>query len=147
MDMMYMVWLVLVMGYGFFKRAAGDFSQAVLCFLDGGYLAFLCFAILPSAMGTNHFFMAAAAAGAGVVMSFLTEKYRILPVAVFALVVFAFLFRQESFSQSEVLLFSFCGGMGLYHASAGIIPEQIAIGKALMSGAGFLCGTLLFGCF
>ena len=71
----------------------------------------------------------------------------VIAVAVFALVVFAFLFRQGDFSQSEVLLFSFCGGMGLYHASAGIIPEQIAIGKALMSGAGFLCGTLLFACF
>ena len=145
--MMYIVWLVLVMGYGFFKRAAGRFSQAVLCFLDGGYLAFLCFAILPSAMGTEHFFMAAAAAGAGVAVSFLTEKYRILPIAVFALIVFAFLFRQESLSQSDVLLLSFCGGMGLYHASAGIISEQIAIGKALMSGIGFLCGTILFACF
>ena len=147
MDMMYMVWLVLVMGYGFFKRAAGDFSQAVLCFLDGGYLAFLCFAILPSAMGTEYFFLAAGAAGAGVVMSFLTEKYRMLPVTVFALVVFAFLFWQGSFSQSEVLLLSFCGGMGLYHASAGIIPEKVEVGKALMSGAGFLCGTILFSCF
>jgi hypothetical protein len=98
-------------------------------------------------MGTEHFFMAAAAAGAGVVVSFLTEKYRTLPVAVFGLVVFAFLFRQESLSQSDVLLLSFCGGMGLYHASAGIISEQIAIGKALMSGIGFLCGTILFACF
>ena len=147
MDMMYIVWLVLVMGYGFFKRAAGRFSQAVLCFLDGGYLAFLCFAILPAAMGTEHFFMAAGAAGAGVAMSFLTEKYRILPVAVFALIVFAFLFWQENLSQPEVLLLSFCGGMGLYHASAGIIPEKVEVGKALISGAGFLGGTILFMCF
>ena len=145
--MMYIVWLVLVMGYGFFKRAAGEFSQAVLCFLDGGYLAFLCFAILPSAMGTEHFFMAASAAGTGVAVSFLTEKYRRLPMAVFALIVFAFLFWQGNLSQPQVLLLSFCGGMGLYHASAGIIPEQIAIGKALLSGAGFLCGTILFACF
>ena len=145
--MMYIVWLVLVMGYGFFKRAAGEFSQAVLCFLDGGYLAFLCFAILPSAMETEHFFMAATAAGAGVVMSFLTEKYRILPVAVFALIVFAFLFWQGNLSQPQVLLLSFCGGMGLYHASAGIIPEKVEVGKALLSGAGFLGGTILFACF
>ena len=147
MDMMYIVWLVLVMGYGFFKRAAGDFSQAVLCFLDGGYLAFLCFAILPSAMGTEHFFMAAAAAGAGVAVSFLTEKYRRLPMAVFALIVFAFLFWQGNLSQPQVLLLSFCGGIGLYHASAGIIPEKVEVGKALLSGAGFLGGTILFACF
>ena len=145
--MMYMVWLDLVMGYGFFKRSAGEFSQAVLCFLDGGYLAFLCFAILPSAMETEHFFMAAAAAGTGVAVSFLTEKYRRLPMAVFALIVFAFLFWQENLSQSEVLLLSFCGGMGLYHASAGIIPEKVEVGKALLSGAGFLSGTILFACF
>ena len=145
--MMYIVWLVLVMGYGFFKRAAGDFSQAVLCFLDGGYLAFLCFLALPLAMGTEHFFMAAAVAGAGVVMSFLTEKNRILPMMVFALILFSCMFWQGGLSQSEVLLLSFCGGMGLYHASAGIIPEKVEVGKALLSGAGFLGGTILFACF
>ena len=44
--MMQILWLVLVMGYGFFTWAAGKFSKAALSFLNGGYLSFLCFVVL-----------------------------------------------------------------------------------------------------
>ena len=86
MDMTYILWLVLVMGYGLFTWAAGNFSKAALSFLDGGYLAFLCFAVLPHAMGTTHFFPAAFAAGLGVLAGLWLEKKQKLPALVFAIV-------------------------------------------------------------
>ena len=147
MDMMYMVWLVLVMGYGFFKRAAGKFSQAVLCFLDGGYLAFLCFRLLPYVMGTVHFYPAVAATAVGVLAGVRMEKFQLVSVLIFALVAGAPFFWQDAAELREVLVMAFIGGMGLYHASAGIIPEQVEIKNALLSGAGFLVGTILFSCF
>jgi len=145
--MRYIFWLVLTGGYGLLSWAAGRFSQAALCFWNGGYLAFLCFSLLPAAMGTEYFFAAAAAAGVGVTAGFLTERYKKLPVAIFGMVGFISLFGQEIFSCRETLLLSFLGGVGLYHASAGIISDKIEIGKALLSGAGFLAGTFLFACF
>ncbi|MBQ9091678.1 MAG: hypothetical protein IJY52_05360 [Anaerotignum sp.] len=140
------LWLVLVVGYGFFTWAAGNFSMAALSFLDGGYLAFLCFAVLPHAMGTEHFFLAAAAAGVGVLAGLWLEGKRKLPALVFAIVTGCQLFWNEPLALREILFLAFLGGMGLYHASAGIIPDKIEIGKALISGAGFLAGTYLFVC-
>ena len=138
------LWLVLVVGYGFFTWAAGKFSKAALSFLDGGYLAFLCFALLPHVMGTAYFFLSAAAAGVGVLVSLRLEGRKILSVLILWIVTGCQLLWQDPLSFREVLLLSFLGGMGLYHASAGIIPDKIEIGKALCSGAGFLFGTFLF---
>ena len=145
---MMIVWLVLVAGYGFFTWAAGDFSKAALSFLDGSYLAFLCFVVLPHAMGTELFYYMAGATGIGVITGLLLEeKSRLLPPAVFAVVTGGQLFWSDPLSAGKVLVLAFFGGMGLYHASAGIIPDKIGIGKALLSGAGFLVGTFLFLCF
>ena len=140
-------WLVLVMGYGYVTWAAGKFSKAALSFLDGGYLAFLCFSVLPYAMGAEYFYGAALAVAAGVVAGFRMEEKQNLPVLVFAAIVGCYLFCEKPLSHIEFLFLAFLGGMGLYHASAGIIPDKIEIGKALLSGAGFLCGTVLFSCF
>ena len=140
-------WLVLVMGYGYVTWAAGKFSKAALSFLNGGYLAFLCFSVLPYAMGTEYFYGAAIAVTAGVLVGFWMEQKRKLPVLVFAAVIGCYLFCEKPLSHIEFLFLAFLGGMGLYHASAGIIPDKIEIGKALLSGAGFLCGTVLFSCF
>ena len=140
-------WLVLVMGYGYVTWAAGKFSKAALSFLNGGYLAFLCFSVLPYAMGTEYFYGAALAVAAGVVAGFRLEEKRNLPVLVFAAVIGCYLFCEKPLSHIEFLFLAFLGGTGLYHASAGIIPDKIEIGKALLSGAGFLCGTVLFSCF
>ena len=145
--MTHIFWLVLVMGYGLFTWAAGKFSKAALSFLDGGYLAFLCFAVLPHAMGTEHFFLAAGAAGIGVAAGLFLEEKKKLPAVVFAIVTGCQLFWNEPLSFKEILFLAFFGGMGLYHASAGIIPDKIEIRKALISGAGFLSGTFLFMCF
>ena len=144
--MMTIFWLVLVTGYGFFTWAAGNFSKAALSFLDGGYLAYLCFVALSDAMGTEYFFSAAFAAGVGVLVGLWLENRKKLPVLVFAIVTGCQLFSGEVLSLPEILFLAFIGGMGLYHASAGIIPDQIEIGKALLSGAGFLAGTFLFIC-
>jgi len=145
--MMKIGWLVLVTGYGYFTWAAGDFSKAALSFLNGGYLAFLCFALLPHAMGTEQFFLAAFLAGLGVLAGLWLEEKEKLPVFIFAIVTGMQVFRGGAFLAAENLALSFFGGMGLYHASAGIIPDKIEIGKALLCGAGFLCGTFLFCCF
>lgn len=140
------LWLALVMGYGLFTWAAEKrtFAKAALCFLDGGYLAFLCFALLPHVMGTAYFFLSAAAAGVGVLVSLRLEGRKILSVLILWIVTGCQLLWQDPLSFREVLLLAFFGGMGLYHASAGIIPNKIEIGKALCSGAGFLFGTFLF---
>lgn len=138
------VWFVLVMGYGLTSWAAGRFSRAAHSFLEGGYLAFLCFVVLPQSMGGEYFFPAVLLTGMGVLAGVALEKWRKLPLAVFALVTGCQLFWTLPISMQEALLLAFFGGMGLYHASAGIIPDKIEIGKALLSGAGFLCGTFLF---
>ena len=139
------VWLVLVVGYGLLSWAAGSFSKAALSFLDGGYLAFLCFAVLPCALGTEHFYLAALAAGGGVLAGFLLESRT--KVLTFTAVTGCQFFWSEPLSFGAILVLAVLGGMGLYHASAGVIPDKIEIGKALLSGAGFLVGTFLFACF
>ena len=140
-------WLVLVVGYGLLSWAAGNFSKAALSFLDGGYLAFLCFTVLPNVMGAEHFYLAALAAGLGVLAGVRLEHKAKLPAFIFAIVTGCQIFWSVPLSFRGILLLAFFGGMGLYHASAGIIPDKIEIGKALLSGAGFLVGTFLFGCF
>ena len=145
--MMIIFWLVLVMGYGYVTWAAGKFSKAALSFLNGGYLAFLCFSVLPYAMGTEYFYGAALAVTAGVLAGFRMEEKWNLAVLVFAGISGSYLFCEELLSPIAFLFLAFLGGIGLYHASAGIIPDKIEIGKALLSGAGFLCGTVLFSCF
>ena len=146
-------WLMLVLGYGLFTWTAGkrSFAMAVLCFLNGFYLALLCFGILPRAMETEFFYGAAVAAGMGVAMGFFlekrTEEMPCFPAIFFAIVTGCFFLWKGSLSLREVLFLAFFGGMGLYHASAGIIPEKIEIRKALLAASGFLSGTILFAGF
>ena len=139
------LWLALVMGYGLFTWAAEKrtFAKAALCFLDGGYLAFLCFALLPHVMGTEHFFLSTAAAGIGVLVGLWLERRKKLPVFIFCIVTGCQILWIDPLSLRETLFLAFFGGMGRYYASAGIIPTKIEIGKALCSGAGFLFGTFL----
>lgn len=140
------LWLILTAGYGLFTWAAEkrNLAKAALCFLDGGYLAFLCFVVLPHAMGTEHFFLSAFTAGVGILASLWLERRTKLPVLVFMIVTGCQLFWREPLSLREILFLAFFGGMGLYHTSAGIIPDKIEIGKALLCGVGFLAGTFLF---
>ncbi len=97
-------------------------ARAVLCFLEGAYLAMLCFAVLPPAMGAAQFWDA------------------LLRCAMFLFLTAAVCFSWEM----PVFLLAFLGGMGLYHASAGIFPEPVSIRNALFSAGGFLLGVFLF---
>ena len=119
-------------------------AQAVLCFLEGAYLAMLCFAVLPPAMGSVQFWGAAGCAAAGVGAGLLAEKYfprdAFLRRVLFLLLTGAVCFSWEI----PVFPLAFLGGMGLYHASAGILPEPVSIGKAFFSAGGFLLGVFLF---
>lgn len=139
------VWLIPAIGYGLFSWAARKrrFAEAALSFWNGGYLAFLSFAALPAVMGTDFFYAAAAAAGAGILVGVaLEEKCSFLPSVIFAAVTGGELVAKEG--AAVVLLFAFLGGMGLFHASCGILPEKVEIKKAVLSGGGFLTGTILF---
>ena len=119
------LWLALVMGYGLFTWAAEKrtFAKAALCFLDGGYLAFLCFALLPHVMGTAYFFLSAAAAGVGVLVSLRLEGRKILSVLILWIVTGCQLLWQDPLSFREVLLLAFFGGLEIF--CLGIIGEYI----------------------
>ena len=152
--MTHLSFLILCGGYGFFTWAAGrrrPFAEAALCFLDGGYLAMLCFAILPLAMETPFFYGAALLSALGIVAGLLLERKfagRCLSAVLF-MALTVFYFRQGKVEgMGKALVLAFFGGMGLYHACAGILPEPILskdrIAGALLSGGGFLLGTVYF---
>ena len=71
------VWVLLLVGYLMMIRTAErrNAAGAVLCFLEGAYLAMLCFAVLPPAMGAARFWGAAGCAAAGCGTGLLAEKY------------------------------------------------------------------------
>ena len=135
------VWVLLLVGYLMVIRTAErrNAAGAVLCFLEGAYLAMLCFAVLPPAMGAARFW-GAAGCGTGL----LAEKY--LPWDVLLRrALFLFLTAAVCFSwEIPVFPLAFLGGVGLYHASAGILPEPVSIRNALFSAGGFLVGVFLF---
>ena len=116
------------------------YAEAALCFWNGGYLAFLCLAFLPECMGVLP---AAAVAGLGILLGLWLEKRKYFPVLVFAGILGCVMLMPSFPMYGKALL----GGMGLYHASVGILPEEPQIGKAFLSGAGFLLGTLFFAGF
>lgn len=144
--MKWILWLILIVGYGFLTWAAEKrtFASAALCFFDGGYLAFLCLLLLPCAMGTTFFYGAAAVAALGVLAGLWSERRKGIPAVVFAIATGGLLLFDNRLSFLETLVLAFFGGMGLFHASAGILPEKIEIRTALWSAAGFLLGTFLF---
>ena len=71
------VWVLLLVGYLLVIRTAErrNAAGAVLCFWRGAYLAMLCFAVWPPAMGAARFWGAAGCAAAGCGTGFLVEKY------------------------------------------------------------------------
>lgn len=155
--MAYLIRLLLCGGYGGFLWAAkrqNPSAAAALCFLDGIYLALLSLAILPAALA-SAFCPAAAAATAGIGCGFLAERRKPGRSWLSALLFAAFM-GLELLCSGEIIgrmavPLAFFGGLGLYHACAGILPEGIApaehIGRGLLSGVGFLLGTLSFAVF
>lgn len=153
-----MIWLLLCGGYWIFIGAAekrNHSAEAALCFLHGLYLAMLCFAILPSAMGTAAFYPSVAASALGVGGSFLLERKN-REQAVFCALLFTGLTAVHFLCKGEIdgrkaIALAFFGGMGLYHACAGILPEGVQprehIAEAMLSAVGFVLGTAFFAGF
>lgn len=154
--MTYPIWFLLCGGCLIFTLAARgewaakkrDSAEAALCFLDGVYLAMLCFAVLPMAMETAFFYGAAALSAAGVAFGFWAEKRRKGKmgdtVLLIGLSTALLLLEGKELMPQQIAPLAFFAGVGLYHASAGILPEPIRISRALLSAAGFLLGTIFF---
>lgn len=154
--MTYPIWFLLCGGYLIFTMAARaegaakkqDSAEAALCFLDGVYLAMLCFAVLPMAMETAFFYGAAVLSAAGVAFGFWAEKRSKGKmgdaVLLIGLSTALLLLEGKELTFIETVPLAFFAGVGLYHASAGILPEPIRISRALLSAAGFLLGTVIF---
>ena len=108
--------MLLLVGYLMMIRTAErrNAASAVLCFLEGAYLAMLCFAVLPPAMGAARFWGAAGCAAAGCGTGLLAEKY--LPWDVLLRrALFLFLTAAVCFSwEIPVFPLAFLGGVGLY---------------------------------
>lgn len=130
-------------------------ADAARCFLDGYFLALLCFGILPFAMKSGYFYGAVLLSALGVIGGVLLEKAQktdSLTTAFLFTAVTAFYFIQKSpLSVVEACGLAFFGGMGLYAACCGILPEEIPLQTQLLSavvgGGGFLLGTVCFGGF
>lgn len=143
------IWLLLSGGYWMAQGAARRWksADAALCLFDGIFLALLCFAVLPLAMGTAFFYSATGCAAAGVAAGLLAEK-RLSPNGWVRCLLFSGLslaFWQLRNSQTQGLLFlAFWGGFALYQVTAAILPEEVSIRRAICSGSGFLLGILLF---
>ncbi|MGN0136510.1 hypothetical protein [Anaerotignum sp.] len=149
--MTYLIWFLFCGGYLVSAWAAKkrDSAEAALCFFDGIYLAMLCFAILPLAMGNAFFYGAAALSAVGVALGLLAEKRismeKALQTAILiGLTTALFFLAGKELTCMEAVFLALFGGMGLYHASAGVLPEPIRIGRALLSAGGFLLGTIYF---
>lgn len=147
--MTYGTWLLFCGGYLSVTWAAKkrETAQAALCFFDGIYLSMLCFVLLPLAMDTPFFYGAAGLSAAGVAVGLLAER-RMPPMGVAVLfsglVTALFLLDGREPTMEMAAALSFFSGMGLYHASAGILPEPVRIDRALLSAGGFVLGTVYF---
>lgn len=138
--------MLLLVGYLMMIRTAErrNAAGAVLCFLEGAYLAMLCFAVLPPAMVRRGSGVRQAvrrpAAGRDFWQRNIFHGDVLLRRALFLFLTAAVCFSWEI----PVFPLAFLGGVGLYHASAGILPEPVSIRNALFSAGGFLAGVFLF---
>ena len=124
---------------------AGRFA---LFFMDGLFLGILAFGILPKAMEAHCFYGGVSFAVAGVLLGFLSEKKtaeRRTGLAVFLTVLGAAVLFLPWETRKLLGLF---GGLGLYFASAGILPEGLSFREQLLymlsSGGGFLTAVAYF---
>lgn len=138
------LWLLLLIGYLSAAWASKKRRAMIAFFLDGFYLAMLCFAVLPPAFHSVHFYGVAACAMAGIGVGTFAEKIfpwdTLLRQGLFLFLAMAVFLPLKA----PVFLAAFLGGMGLYHASAGILPEKTSIKGAFCSAGGFLLGVVCF---
>lgn len=152
MDMMKNSWILLCGGYWllFWVGRQWKIARTVLCLWDGFYLGLLSFAILPFAMETPHFYMAAGSSLLGVLFGFWLEKRGKLLLLLLCLtgVTAAYFLYNGSPLGGIVLIFAFFGGMGLYTVAADLLPEEAApeerLLPSLLGAGGFLISTVFF---
>lgn len=123
-------------------------------FIEGYFLAYLCFSYLPIAFAEGKFFQAGICAlagiGLGAVLSGIAQKrnhavcaYRLL---VFFIVVISYYALANMQTALPRLAFALLGGVGLYGANEGLLPEDVALNEMIYSGIGGILG-FLFGIF
>ncbi len=142
-------WFVLCGGYWllmWMTKRKKNVAKAALCFLDGFYLGLICFGILPLAMETPFFYGAVLFSGLGVLAGVFLEK-RVGgsgSALLFTVLTLAYFGIGERIGREQAFLLAFFGGIGLYRACAGIVPDQVRISRALLSGGGFLMSVIAF---
>ena len=153
MDTMKNSWLILLCG-GYWllfwvgRRRNG--AKTLLCLWDGFYIGLLTFAVLPFAMETPLFYMAAGSSLLGVLLGFWLEKRGkalLLLLCLTGLTAVYFL-HDASPMGGSAFLFAFFGGMGLYTVTADLLPEDAApeerILPSVLGAGGFLLSTVFF---
>ena len=125
-------------------------AKTLLCLWDGFYLGLLSFAVLPLAMETSFFYLAAGSSLLGVLLGFWLEKRGKTELLLLCLtgVTAVYILHDASPSGGGVFLFAFFGGMGLYTVAADLLPEDAApeerLLPSLLGAGGFLVSTVFF---
>lgn len=141
-------WLSVCAGYCLWaaKGRRGTLLQGAW---NGFFLGLLCFGALPAVMGRSFSSGIAAVCGAaaGVWLEGRSGR-RFFPFAalLFAVLTVSWLWQGDTGTSLQSFL-SFLGGMGLYAACCGILPEGGAGEKlrpAVGGGIGFLLSTVIF---
>ena len=152
LDIMKNSWILLCGGYWllFWVGRQWQTARTVLCLWDGFYIGLLSFAILPFAMETPYFYMAAVSSLLGVLLGFWMEKRgkTLLLLLCLTGVTAEYFLYDAPLSCGSALLFAFFGGMGLYTVAADLLPEDAApeehLLPSLLGAGGFLISTLFF---
>lgn len=153
MDMMKNSWLILLCGgywLLFWVGRQRNGAKALLCLWDGFYIGLLTFAILPLAMKTPSFYMAAGSSLIGVLLGFWLEKRgkTLLLLLCLTGVTAIYFLHNASPVGGFAFLFAFFGGMGLYTVTADLLPENAVpeerLLPSLLGAGGFLLSTVFF---
>lgn len=120
-------------------------------FIEGYFLAYLCFCYLPIAFAEGKFFQAGICALAGIGLGAMVSNkmqkknyavctYRLF---VFFTVVVAYYILASMQDILPRLAFALLGGVGLYGANEGLLPEDVGLNEMVYSGVGGILGFLL----
>ena len=148
-------WLLLCGGYWllFWVGRQRKAAKTLLCLWDGFYLGVFSFAVLPFAMETPYFYVAACSSFLGVLFGFALEKRGCdqLLRLVMTGVITAYGFYHALPVGRSALWFAFLGGMGLYTTAADLLPEEAVweerILPSFLGAGGFLISAICFAGF
>ena len=119
MDTMKNSWLILLCGgywLLFWVGRRRNSAKTLLCLWDGFYIGLLTFAVLPPAMETPLFYMAAGSSLLGVLLGFWMEKRgkTLLLLLCLTGVTAVYFLHDASLAGGVAFVVAFFGGMGLY---------------------------------